>query len=176
MRQCPYWNRIRWIAADPNCWASTQQQASGNPVSIFDLFWRNGVRNMIKGINNQEDTWIAMMRGHWATEDCTFRIFDRCYNQIREFETAIYVNQSERQLLTSAYNEKIQDKDNHSLDDCKYFMLSLPKSGQSETTYTDPGQVKRWAINQNNDHKTPPPTTNPSTTGTPPGLKARGYR
>lgn len=171
MHACPYWPRIRYIVADPSCWSPSQQQATGNPVSIADLFWRNGIRNMIKGINNQEDTWITMMRQHWATEDCTFRIFARCHNQIREFETAIYVNQSERQLMSSAYNEKIQDKDNHSLDDCKYFMLSMPKSGGIEGGWKDPNQISKWSI-PNKQHRPSQPVSDT----VPEGVRRRGYR
>lgn len=172
MKSCPHWNRIRYIAADPSCWSPSQQQASGNPISIADLFWRNGVRTMIRGINNQEDTWITMMRQHWASEDCTFRIFARCVNQIREFETAIFVNQSERQLMSSAYNEKIQDKDNHSLDDCKYFMLSMPKSNQSGLAWKDPNQISRWAVQGQGSH----PLAQPTPMSVPKGLRDRGYR
>lgn len=145
MKKFPYWNCIRWIAADPSCWSNSQQQTAGNPISIQDLFWKNGVRNMIKGINNQEDTWINMMRQHWSTEDPTFRIFDTCPNLIREFETAIYVNQSERQLMTSSFKEIINDKDNHALDACKYFMLSQPKQRQ-ETVVSDILSVNRWSV------------------------------
>lgn len=172
MKACPYWNRIRWISADPSCWAPSQQQSVGNPISIYDMFWRNGIRNMVKGINNQEDAWIAQIREHWASEDCTFKIFSRCHNQIREFETSIFVNQSERQLLTSAYNEKIQDKDNHSLDDCKYMMLNLPKSGSgSSGTYVQ-DQWKRWAVPDGR----PQLATEPVPRDIPNGLKGRGYR
>lgn len=176
MKQCPYWNRIRWISADPSCWAPTQQQAAGNPVSIYDLFWRNGVRNMIKGINNQEDTWLAMMREHWTSEDVTFKIFARCHNQIREFETSIFVNQSERQLLTSAYNERIQDKDNHSLDDCKYMMLNLPKAGTGSQQWEDPNQISRWSVPDKNRPMQPTRRPDPMPSDTPEGIRRRGYR
>lgn len=177
MKQCPYWNRLRWIAADPSCWSNTQQQAQGNPISIADLMWRSGIRNMVKGINTQEDTWITMMREHWASEDCTFKIFSRCPNQIREFETAIYVNQSERQLLTSAYNEKIQDKDNHSLDDCKYAMLNLPKRTGNMNIKQTQDQWRRWAIpDASRMGQTQRPTTQIIPSDAPPGLRERGYQ
>ncbi len=146
MKACPYFPYIRYIAADPSLWYPSQQESTGNPVSIYDKFWRAGIRNMIKGINHQEDTWITMMRQHWATDDPTFRIFANCPNQIREFETAIYVNQSERQLMTTSFKEAINDKDNHALDDCKYFMLSQPKSGAIDTNWRDPEMVKKWAL------------------------------
>lgn len=145
MKECPYWNGIRFISADPSMWAKTQQTSVGL-ASMHDLFWKAGIRNLVKGLNQQEDTWLAAMREHWSNpEDITFKIFDNCPNQIREFETAIYINQSEKQLLSSAYKESISDHDNHSLDDCKYFMLNLPKS-QSTTAPTGQPEYMKWTI------------------------------
>lgn len=176
MRACPYFNKLKWIAADPSFWAPRAADI-GDPTSLYKLFWQAGVRNLIKGINNQEDTWLTMMREYWASEDATFRIFERCSNQIREFETAIFVNQSERQLLTTAYNEKVQDKDNHSLDDCKYMMLSLPKSSATSTVWEDPHQINRWSLSTGNNYRPAQRTraVQPKT-GATEGVTKRGYR
>lgn len=144
MQHFPYWSNIRYIAADPNLWARTQQQADGNLISIQDLFYRAGVRNMVKGIQDEE-AWLGIMREHWSTSDTTFKIFHTCPNMIREFETSIYVNQSEKQLLSANYRESIADIDNHSLDDCKYFMLSKP-TVQQQTDWKDPIMVSRWGV------------------------------
>lgn len=136
IKACPYWHLLRYIAADPSCWSPTQQQMHGAPISVADMFFQNGVRNLLRGRADAqaEDAWIALIRTAWAADEPTFRIFDTCHNQIKEFETCIYVNQSERQLLTGVYNEKINDKDNHSLDDCKYYMLSRPAQ-QAQTSW-----------------------------------------
>lgn len=155
MKACPYFAQIRYIAADPSIWSPSQQEATGNPISLHDKFWRAGIRNMIKGINHQEETWVTMMRQHWSTDDPTFRIFSRCHNQIREFETAIFVNQSERQLMTTSFKEAINDKDNHALDDCKYFMLSQPKAGGIDTSWKDPDMARKWAPPTNYNQSRP---------------------
>lgn len=147
MKQFPYWSKLRYIAADPSLWSPSQQQQLGNLVSIQDLFYQEGVKNLIKGRNDigAEDAWIAMVRNAWRNpDDVSFKISEACPNQIREFETAVYVNQSERQLLTSAYRETIADVDNHSLDDCKYFMLSKPSAG-STASWKMPNMVERWS-------------------------------
>lgn len=140
IKSCPYWNQIRYIAADPNCWTPNQQQASGAPIGVAELFFQQGIRNMLRGRNDSqaEEAWIALLRQAWSGTETTFRIFETCPEQIHEFEYAIYVNQSERQLLTDVYNEKINDKDNHSLDDCKYYMLSRPaEQAQASWNYAN---------------------------------------
>lgn len=145
MRKFKYFNQLRWIAADCNIWSDSNPQKDGTVISVHELFYREGIRNMVQG-RQDEEAWIALMRQHWQNqEDPTFRIFERCANQIREFETSIYVNQSERQLLTSAYSEKMVDKDNHSLDDCKYFMLSRPNAATT-TQWTSPNMISQWSL------------------------------
>lgn len=148
MRSCPYWNRIRYIAADPSIWAPTQQQREGNLTSIYKLFYDQGVRNMIKGRNDQaaEQAWVAMIRKMWAEDEPGFRILDCCPNQIHEFEVAIYTNQSSRQLLTQSYYETIADVNNHSLDDAKYAMLSMP-TVQAPRNLEIANMVDMWGQN-----------------------------
>jgi hypothetical protein len=148
LRACPFWRRIRYIAADPSIWAPTQQQREGSLTSVHKLLWDEGVRNLIKGRNDPaaEQAWIAMVRKHWNQEEPTFRIFDTCPSQIHEFEVAIYTNQSQRQLLSSSYYETIADVNNHSLDDCKYFMLSQPAL-QAPKTYEIANMVDKWGQN-----------------------------
>ncbi len=143
MKRFPYWHKIRYIAADPKIWARDQQHATGL-VSIQDLFMQAGVLNLVKG-SQDEDAWIAMIRQFWSHEEPQFKILGCCPNQLREFESAIYINQSDRQLNSQAYQEKLADVDNHSLDDCKYFMLSRPRA-QAQSTGQDPIMVNRWAI------------------------------
>lgn len=145
MKLFPYWQQIRWIAADPKMWANDQQQSDGL-TSMADLFAEQGVLNLIKGFQD-EDPWIAQVRKYWTEEDPGFKILSCCTNQIREFETAIYVNQSERQLMSASYKEQIADRDNHSLDDCKYFMLSKPNVNQAQYSGGDVRMVDRHGQN-----------------------------
>jgi len=141
MKACPYYDQIKYIAADPSIWNKTQQTSMGL-TSIHQKFWEAGITKMIRG-NNDETVWLAQMKEHWATpEDPTFRIFSRCANQIREFDSAIFASMNERQLQTQNYRENMLDHNNHSLDDCKYFMNSRPKLQQSNLKY--PTLIKRW--------------------------------
>jgi hypothetical protein len=142
MRECPYWDNIKYIAADPSIWYKNQQTKQGALTSIYSLFVENKVNKLMQGITD-EPAWVAMMRHHWQNlDEPTFRIFDCCANQIREFEGAIYVSTSERLLQTQNYREAISDHNNHSLDDCKYFMNSRPRLARRD--FKTPNVLKRW--------------------------------
>lgn len=143
MREFPYWNSLRYIAADPDFWLAKQSTLTGM-TTLEALFREAGVRNLVKGDNLHEMAWITMLREHWAADEPTFKILGCCPNLISEFETAIYVNQSQHQLDTQNYREEISNWHNHALDDCKYFMLTRPQE-QSARSFEDPRLVNRWA-------------------------------
>jgi hypothetical protein len=141
MKDCPYWNKIRYIAHDPTMTYATQQRNNGL-VSVAHLFMEAGVTKWLKG-NNDEAAWKAIMSEHWRNpETPTFKIFARCANQIREFDSAVFANMNEKQLMTQNYREDIADRNNHSLDDCKYFMNSRPRLQRKVVKY--PKMVERW--------------------------------
>lgn len=142
MRECPYWGQLKYIAADPTLWAKDQQTRDGNVTSIHQVFWDCGIRKLTKGITD-EAAFVAKLHELW--KDLTapkFFIFDCCPNQIRELESAVYVSMSEKQLLSRSYKETMLDKDNHSLDDMKYFFNSQPTYKQR--TITLPNLAKMW--------------------------------
>jgi hypothetical protein len=144
MKACPYWPRIRYIAADPAMWTNNQQSdvMGGMLTSVHQRFVEAGVTNLIKG-NNNESSWMATMKAHWQDPTApTFKIFSLCVNQIRELDTAVYASMNEKQLMTQNYRENIVDHNNHSMDDLKYFMNSQPKQRQRTANYRN--MVSRW--------------------------------
>lgn len=144
LRACPYWDQIKYIAADRSIWYDTQQLREGALTSIYDLFVRERIHKLVKGIDD-EQAWIAHVRDLWQNaEDPRFRIFACCPNQIREFEEATYSTLSDRAALTQNYKETIVDHENHSLDDCKYFMNSRPR--YKPRTLTLPNLVKSYVV------------------------------
>lgn len=154
MKEFPYWSKIRYIACDPDMMKNKAPQASGELTSVAELFAMHGVNKLVPG-SHDEIAWVSMMRQHWnQDEEPTFRIFNICHNQIREFELAIYTNQSERQLMQTSYKEQIRNKDNHSLDDCKYFMLSHPNQ-QAQSGQQYGRMVDRWAQAPNGQYRPP---------------------
>lgn len=147
MRAWKYFKSIRYIASDPALWGPTPD-VQGGLTSVYEIFTKSGIRQMIKGRNDgaAEEAWVAMMREHWRNpEDITYKISSACPNHVRELEKAVFVQQSDRQLLTSVYRETIADVDNHSLDAAKYLMLSRP-SQQLYMAWKDPQMVNRWAV------------------------------
>lgn len=126
MRACPYWPKIKYIAADPTLWDRRTSDEHGAPASWITLFNKYGVGKFIKGYQNK-DLWLATMREHWRQDRPTFKILSSCKNMVKEFEKAIFVDYSSEKLREQKnYQEDILDKDNHALDDCKYFMNSSP--------------------------------------------------
>jgi hypothetical protein len=138
---CPYYPRIRFIAADGHIFSETSHQ-DGIACSISQHFINAGVKKLVRGDTSQRGaaSWQASMHTHWEAEEPTFKIFASCPQQIREFGGAVFTNQTDAQLQTSNYKEGIVDNDNHSLDDCKYLMLSLPGKPPSS------GRPKGWNL------------------------------
>jgi hypothetical protein len=142
MLACPYWGQIKYISTDPKLWAKDQQTREGSLTSIQQLFWDNGVRKMIRGIQDDQAFIARMHQLLKDPENPGFQVWDHCVNQIRELSTAMYVSMSEKQLLSKSYNEAIEDKDNHSLDDLKYFLNSQPV--YKPRSFTMPDLSKMW--------------------------------
>jgi hypothetical protein len=128
----PYYKNVQYIAADPSVFSKNTRDNLGMPASMAEIFFRNGLRRLLPG-NTNEAAWIAKMRELWADkEDPMFQIFNCCPNIIRELKRAVYATQSSKLLVTKNYREVMADKDNHALDDCKYFMNS--RARLTETT------------------------------------------
>lgn len=169
MQEFPYWSSIRYIAADPDFFKP--KHSTGHGMVALELQFREaGVRNLVKGDNQREREWITMMREHWAQDDPTYKIFNTCQNHISELETAIYINQSQHQLDTQNYREEISDWHNHSLDACKYLMLTKPQE-QGAVQYQDPRLVERWAQSSKSRANRPH-----GPQSAPLGMNRRGYR
>lgn len=128
--ECPYWDRLRWIAADPQLWANDQLVGDQTTSKYFQLY-KAGLTKLVPGPRKDaEARWIPIVHQHWAelgVRSPTFRIFDNCPNMIREFKNAIYVDMSDHEQRIRNWKERMVDKDNHAMDDCKYFMLLGPK-------------------------------------------------
>jgi hypothetical protein len=143
LRSCPYYDRLRYIAADPTMLRNKTQQTKLGVVTVGSLFEAEGIYKLIPG-NIDETAWLGIMRDHWRNPgDPTFRIYDCCPNMIREFEGAVFGSISERQQATvNKYSEEIVSKNNHALDDCKYFMNSNPMP--TNTKLLLPKMYERW--------------------------------
>jgi hypothetical protein len=126
MKQCPFWDQIRYIACDPDIYTLKQRDmVTGGLTSVGQQLQQLGISKLTPG-NTDEAAWLVQMQKHWCSPEITFKILECCPRMIEEFEAATYVGMSERQLETSDYREALTQKHNHALDDCKYFMNSMP--------------------------------------------------
>ena len=140
MRDCPYWDNIRYIAADPSIWFNNQQLREGNITSIYHYFTESGIYNFIKG-NTDEAAWVAKVRQHWAAEP-TFKIVESCPNLIDEFQSIVYSAPLVKQNTTIP-RDALADYNNHALDATKYFMNSDPSTLQQKE-FKWPIMVNKW--------------------------------
>jgi hypothetical protein len=144
MRDCPYYEQLRWIAADPHIADLRHYGRDGNGASIMDQFRDHGIRKFVLA-SNDEEAWLGIMRRHWTDneEDPTFRILDRCPNMIEEFKGAVFA-QTKQAIMSANPKEAIADVNNHAMDDCKYYMLTAPKNHQ-QSPLKFPIMVNKWS-------------------------------
>lgn len=142
IKSCPYYDRIKYIAADPDLWRNKSHDKRGNPTSIYSLLVEQGIYKLLAG-STDESAWLAMMRTHWpSVGPVGFRISTDCPRMIDEFSGALFADMSDKLMQTKNYHESIVDKNNHAMDDCKYFMLSRPRLQQ--TSIKLPTMANRW--------------------------------
>lgn len=142
MKQCPYWNKIRYIVADPALWDKRGYSGDGMPISPYEMFTQYGVRNFVKGSRESEQTWLLLMRAYWAdANDIQFRIMDNCVNLIEELEGLRYANMTELMAANKNANEKLVDKKNHAADATKYFMTFFRRQAQGGSG----SRLRQWA-------------------------------
>src|SRR3990167_341215 len=126
IKQCPYYQSLQWISADPSIWNRNQEDLQ-DLLSFYDKFFHEGVilqrgksRDDTIAINELLDRW-----SHLDVQNPTFTISPRCHRQIWEFERLRYQEITTAMIELRNQNETLVDKDNHSWDDFKYFISKL---------------------------------------------------
>jgi hypothetical protein len=145
MLGCPYYDKIKFIAADPHIGNFVSHDA-GVSVTILYHYRNAGIKKIVLGDASQKgaSAWVAAVHEHWESPDPTFRIFSCVPNLIREFGVALYTSQSDRQLLNANYAEGMVDHNNHAMDATKYLMLAKPKKLPVKQV-TLPTMADRWS-------------------------------
>lgn len=158
MKECPYWDQLRWIASDPDLFnLKSRDMSSGDRTSVANQFQTLGISKLYMA-NNNEQAWLSQMQKHWQGPEITFRILSNCQKMIEEFEAATFVSMSERQLETQDYKEALVDRHNHSLDDCKYFMNNNPSLKQRKIKL--PSMIESYSPWTNGRFKVDNPRSN----------------
>ena len=133
--QCPYYERLQSIYYDPSMNKEDQQRESlDDKTSIIRMFQEEVkeeyvVDKLVPASGRSDVAAIQLSRLIlFGNDKSKLHIFKSCPNQINEFrnlkypERKDYINES----------EKILDKNNHSWDTWKYFILSNPYTVKPE--------------------------------------------
>lgn len=134
IRECPFYDRIQWIAADPSIWTENQMRKDGftslaNMMCDEEEVGRYVIEKLMPAHDRSDVSAIGRFKSLFTYKPVKFKIFKNCVNQINEFKNLKYPERRE----TTNETEKILDKNNHSWDDAKYFVLSHPFSKVLET-------------------------------------------
>ena len=144
LKSCPYYGRLKYIAADPSLWGKRTHNAFGEPESVANLLIKEGILKLIPG-STDETAWLGIIRKHWEQDDPSFKICSGCRNLIREFEGATFQDYASDKLSANAnFKEAVRDKDNHALDDNKYFFNSQPTVHKGFKNKKAENPINKW--------------------------------
>ena len=127
-KMCPYYDKLQWIAGDPMIWNDNQYTQNGK-TSLYQILCNDIAADLrldkLIPAHNRNDT-LMIQKMHLLFSKGKFHISKACQSMIKEFKNLRYVEA--RADLNST--GKIVNKDNHTWDDCKYFLLTHPSSKQ----------------------------------------------
>jgi hypothetical protein len=131
--QCPYYDRLQWIAMDPRAFNSHQQGREGLTTlgEMFtdpDYVGEYTIDKLMPGHGCEDKSMINRVRNLWAYEDPKLKFFNICTHQINEIQNLLHPPSDGR----TNFRETIVDKNNHSWDDLKYFLESHPYATKAE--------------------------------------------
>jgi len=138
IKECPYFNRLEFMVADPSIWAATQQKRNTNEmVSVAQLFADQGV-NFHKG-QRGGDVAVAekINEIYWSHLDNPetqpqYRIFQTCPKLYWEMGRLRYNDWTTGTAENRNVKETIVDKDNHACDAVKYIFNLLNANWMAE--------------------------------------------
>ena len=131
------------VYADPSIFHKNHAQADGSFKAVVELYQEEGITNLIRALDNNEQTGMERILKHWVNLDdrlpklrivCPTDLRDisqpiygvhneGCPNLLWELKRARREELSAGQLVNRNPSERIVDKDNH-LRDCLKYMLS----------------------------------------------------
>ena len=133
---CPFKDRIKTIWADPSLWTKNQNDTLEGLVSIYQQLCSLQVKNLVQGVQSDK-ACIDRVLTLWSIETSpVLKIFKTCPGLIKELEDLMWDDWSDSQNQKKNTRETIIDKNNHSWDTFKYFILAQPWA--KETTSREP--------------------------------------
>lgn len=126
IRECPFYDRLEWIAADPSMWTENQSRKDGFTsvarMFVEDLTDDLKLMKLMSAHGRSDMRFKEKLETMWAQKPYKFRIARNCPRLIEELRNLRYPPA----LNDKNDPEKILDKDNHHWDDAKYAVLSHP--------------------------------------------------
>lgn len=124
IRENPYYDQMEWIAYDPSMNKEDQQRKDGL-TSIIRMFQeevpdKDQIDCLMTAHDRNDMLAVSIFRNLFLQK--RFKFFRNCTDQIDEFRNLKYPERRE----SVNEPEKLLDKNNHSWDDAKYFILSHP--------------------------------------------------
>lgn len=127
VRECPFYDKLQFIFADPTIWSETVARKDGftsiaemmqDPDEVGEFI----ITKLSPAHGRSDEACINKLRNMWIVNPPKFQIFSSCPNLINELNSLKYPERKD--VVNEA--EKIVDKNNHAWDDMKYFVLSHP--------------------------------------------------
>lgn len=144
---CPYYDLLDHIRGDPNLWVKNQNSEDEMKSVVRQIYEEleklqkeylkeKSIKKEIKSFlpGAQSDiACIQVLNGMWAEpKNPQFKIFKNCTGLIQEIEELEWEEWSEAQKTVRNLREKIRDRNNHSWDDFKYYLMSYHDPAQKE--------------------------------------------
>jgi hypothetical protein len=123
IKNCPYYQRLIWISADPSIWNMNQEQK--DILRSLEMIFRDNGIVLKKSKDRNDQLPINELLDRWDKLDNIsprFTISPECPKQIWEFERLRYQTRTAASIENANNSEQLVDKDNHSWDNFKYFI------------------------------------------------------
>lgn len=131
VRECPFFDRLQWIAADPTMWNDNQARKDG--YTSFARILAEEIPdhlqlNLMAAHGRNDNAMVTKLHAWFNLPDPKIRVSYACPNYWQELKNLKW---QEAQIGKNS-PEKIVDKDNHQWDSVKYIILSHPTAAVIE--------------------------------------------
>jgi len=123
--ECPFYDYLDLIWADPSIWAANVSTPDGM-TSLAQQLLDEGIDKLAKGAQDDVAAYERTLT-LWSGDEPSWRIFKCCSGLIDELDGLEWDDWSEVQGVKRGLKERMVDKNNHSWDDWKYYIMSRPE-------------------------------------------------
>lgn len=146
IRECPFFGRLEWIAADPTMWTENQSRKDGftSFARIFSEEVPDYLHLNLMAAHGRSDTQLVTKFNSWLNRPDPKLMFSHaCPDSWKECKGLKWMEVGPDKNLS----EKLVDKDNHQWDSIKYIILSHPTASvlEEKQTYGTLGYLNKVA-------------------------------